>query len=121
MNSLEMKTNNRVLEIGGRTLRLDFDHQALCYAEQTYATQYGRDVNVAEIIRELYGMKSSALSAFVYGALRSAGEKVSWEEFSKKVFTYAHFDAVMDVALEAIQALFAPGEGDPAEGDTEKN
>lgn len=121
MNSLELRTNNRTVEIGGITYKLDFDMQALSFAEQLYLDYYGRDVNVSEIIRELFGMKASALSAFIFGAMRSAGEKVTWEEFSKRIFTYGNFDVMMDVATDAIGALLAPG-GETGNGqDNAKN
>jgi hypothetical protein len=121
MTSLELKTNNRIVEINGETYRLDFDMQALSFAEQLYLEHYGRDVNVTEIIRELYAMKMSALAVFIYGAMRSAGEKVTWEQFSKRIFTYTNFYALFEVALDAIEALLAPYKGNAPATTDEKN
>lgn len=106
----------RVLKLNGRTYKLDFDMQALAFAEEVYLRQYGRGLNVAEIIEELTQAKLTAVMAFAYGALRSAGESVTWEHFTKEIFTYDHFDSVFELVSDAILGLFPESEeaGDSA-------
>ncbi len=119
--SLSMRTNSRAIKIGDCTYKLDFDMQALSQAEQVYATRFGRDVNVATIVEDLFQVKMSAVMAFAYGALLSAGEKVSWNVFSKEIFTYEHFDEVFNEVSAAIKSLFAVNNEEttePATGDS---
>ena len=120
-NSLEMRVNQRVLELDGKAWKLDFDMQALSYAEQVYLSEYGRDVNVSGIIAELTEAKLTAVMAFCYGAMRSAGERLTWEAFSKTVFTWEHFDKVFALVSDAILELFSGGEGEAAQEDDPKN
>ncbi len=100
--------------------------QALSLAENVYKTQFGSDINVSEIVLELFKVKMTALMAFTYGAIRSAGTKMTWDEFSKTVFTYDNFDDVFAVVSDAITELFSMGDDEddeitpPAEND-EKN
>lgn len=115
-NSLDMRVNERVLELNEKAYKLDFDMQAFSYAEQVYREQFDRDVNVAVIIRELFDVKMSAVMAFCYGAMRSGGEAVTWQDFSKHIFTYSNFDTVFDVVAGAIEELFA-SDGEDAEGE----
>ena len=123
-NSLDMRVNQRVLELNGKAYKLDFDMQAFSYAEQVYKAQFDRDVNVAEIIRDLFDVKISAVMAFCYGAMRSGGAAITWQEFSKHIFTYSNFDTVFDVVAGAIEELFA-SDGEDAEAgrpeDAKKN
>lgn len=112
MNSLELKTNARHININGTTYRMDFDMEALSQAEQVYCSQYGRDVNISNIIAELAQVKMSALMALAYGALVSAGNKIEWSEFSKKIFTFANFDHVFEVVEEAVRAMFEQPTGE---------
>ncbi|NLI22285.1 MAG: hypothetical protein GX418_12175 [Clostridiales bacterium] len=125
-NSLDIRVNQRVLKLKDKTYLLDFDMQALSLAENVYKTQFGSDINVSEIVLELFKVKMTALMAFTYGAIRSAGTKMTWDEFSKTVFTYDNFNDVFAVVSEAITELFSMGDDDddketpPAEDD-EKN
>ncbi len=113
MNSLMMRTNRRTVRIGETTYKMDFDMQALSMAEQVYAQYFARpDANVAEIVKDLFAVKMSAVMAFAFGALTSAGESVTWDDFSKKIFTYEHFDEVFGEVTEAIKALFNTGDDD---------
>lgn len=118
MNSLTMHTNKKIVTIGEETYTMDFDMQALSIAEQVYATRYFRpEINVAQIIKELYDVKISACMAFAYGAILSAGQAVPWEKFSKEIFTYEHFDAIFAEVQEAIEALFKTDDAIIPEGD----
>lgn len=112
MNSLELKTNARVIKINGRSYRMDFDMEALSQAEQVYFTHYGRNVNISEIIKELSEVKMSAVMALAYGALISAGNTIEWRTFSKEIFNFTNFDKVFDVVEEAVRAMFeSPADG----------
>lgn len=118
MNSLELKTNSRYIKIGGKTYQMDFDMEALSRAEQTYLLQYGRDVNVRDIIRELIQVKNSAVMVMAYSALTSAGNKLTWKEFSKEIFTYDNFDTVFDEVISAVSEMMAsPDKNAVPEGD----
>lgn len=106
MNSLNIKTNARMIKIDGKAYRMDFDMEALSQAEQVYFSHYGRNVNISEIIRELEEVKMSAVMALAYGALISAGNVIEWRTFSKEIFSFANFDTVFDEVSEAMRAMF---------------
>lgn len=114
-NSLDIKTNNRMITIGGKTYRMDFDMQALSQAEQVYQSQFGRSVNVSEIIAELAQVKMSAVMALAYGALVSAGNVIAWKTFAKDIFTFEHFDEVFAVVEEALMDMFGKPDKNAAE------
>lgn len=120
MNSLELRNNCRMLEINGKTYRLDFDMEALSQTEQVYHTHYGRDVNIRDIIAELIQVKISAIMALTYGAMVSADNRISWKEFSKDIFTYDTLDSVLDVVLGAVTEMMADPKDDAGAG-AEKN
>ncbi len=119
-NSLELRTNSAVVEIGGKAYQLDFDPQALSFAEQVYEEEYGSDVNAAVIIQEVFAAKMRAVSAIIYGALRSAGNKILWNVFTKTIFTYDHFEALLDAAMRGIDSMM-PKSTVPAEDTDPKN
>ena len=120
--SIGIKQNQRLMEIDGVTYKMDFDLQALSYAEQVYLDKYGRGINVSEIITELIQVKLTAVTAFSYGALRSAGEAVTWEKYTKEIFTFDRFDYVFNIVSEAIIGMFAPANNtDEEPGDEGKN
>lgn len=119
MNSLDLKTNQRIITINGSTYRMDFDLQALSQAEQVYFSQYGRNVNISEIVADLAQVKMSAVMALAYGALVSAGNTITWNTFSKQIFTFDHFDEVFNVVEDALHAMF--GESESGGGNNSKN
>ena len=119
-NSLELRTNSAVVEIGGTAYQLDFDPQALSFAEQVYEDEYDKDVNAAVIIQEVFSAKMSAVSAIIYGALRSAGNKILWKAFTKTIFTYDHFDTLLDAAMRGIDSMM-PRSTAPVEEADPKN
>lgn len=104
-NSLTMKTNSEIVEIGGQAYRMDFDPQALSHAEQVYLRHFDRAVNAGEIITELYGAQLSAVMAFAYGAMRSAGNDITWQRFAKDIFTLDDCEAVFEATTRAIRAM----------------
>lgn len=118
-NSMNVHANSRVLQIGEKTYKMDFDMQALSLAEQIYTSEFNRDVNVAQIVTDLFEVKMTACMAFAYSALISAGEVITWREFSKKIFTFENFENVFGVVSDAIKALFrvTGAKEDTPEGD----
>lgn len=119
MNSLAMHTNSQIVTIKGKEYRMDFDPQALSIAEQIYLTRFEREVNVGVIIAELFSAKLAAVMAFAYGAMRSAGEKISWEQFSKELFTFGDYDPVFDATLSGIEALMPDVDDKNETGETD--
>lgn len=105
--ALDMRSHPYALEIGGKTYPLDFDMQALAYAEQTYIKEYDRQVNGAEILAEIYLGNMSALMTMTYGAIRSAGTPMTWQQFTKEIFTYEQYGEIQPIIEDAVTDMFA--------------
>lgn len=100
--SLAMHVSPRMVEIGENTYRMDFDMQALSVAERVYKEKYHVRSNVGHVLAELSQGSLAALMAITYGAIVSGGEKMTWETFSKEVFTWEYFDALYDQVSTAV-------------------
>lgn len=105
----------------GTVRRMDFDLGMLAAAETIYETRLGRSVNASAIVMELIGRKARAVMAVCYGAMESAGEKITWEDFSKAVYTWENYDALCEAAIEGMTGMMRGGRSaDRGEGG-EKN
>ena len=122
-NSLSMHVPDRILKIGDKTYRLSFDMLALSHAEQVYLQAYGVHSNCGHIVAELSHGSATALMAMTYGAMRSAGEKMTWEQFAREIFTFEHFDAVYEVVSDALCEMLGLNDQQDKKGaeDTAKN
>lgn len=118
MTSLDLHGVQKTITLNGKTYKMDFDMQAFSFAEMVYKTEYGLEADVATVISDLFEAKLTPVMAFSYGAIRSAGEAVTWKKFSKEIFTYENYDEVMSVVVEAITEMFDSGDkADPSEVD----
>ena len=117
--SLAIRATSTVLEINGRTYKMDFDMAALAGAERVYRQRFGQQSDTFQIISELFEAQTSAIMALAYGALTSAGEKLAWEHFSKDMFTFENYDAIANAVADAVGEMF--GEAEDAEEDDAKN
>lgn len=105
-------------EANGKSYGMTFDLMALAEAEQAYKRQYGEQINVYGIISELTGGSLSALMAAAYGAMRSAGEKMSWDTFARHILPACDMDWWTETVSGGLVALFgSAADDDAAEGD----
>lgn len=102
----------------GATYRMDFDMAALANAEGIFEDKFGKSVGVDAIIADLVQAKARAMMAFAYGAMLSAGEKITWEDFSKAVYTFENYNVLADAVTTALLRMMRPESG---EGSAEKN
>ena len=114
INDRGMMARNTIIKLqDGKSYRMDFDMGALANAEGIYESKFGKIVGVDVIIGELvYGM-ARATMAFAYAALISAGEKLTWEEFGKNIYTFENYNVIMDAVTEGLAAMMR------SDGDTE--
>lgn len=103
----------------GTTRRMEFDMGAFAHAENAYELHFGKCVNVNVIIGELARQQMRSVMAMAYGAMISAGEKLTWEQFAKGVFTYADSLTLTDAVANAVLKMYRGNDGG-GEGD-EKN
>lgn len=114
-----IKTSHTMLDLNGKTYQMDFDLGALAGAERVYKQRFGQPCDTYQIISEIFEVQTSAIMALAYGAMISGGEKLSWENFSKNIFTFENFDAIANAVADAVGEMFGePGDGDE---DDEKN
>lgn len=119
MNGMAIQTARTMVTLNGTAYRMDFDLGALAGAERVYKQKFGQPIDTYQIISEIFEAQTSAIMALAYGALLSAGEKLSWEHFSKDIFTFENFDTIANAVADAVGEMFGePGEGDE---DDEKN
>ena len=105
-------------EVHGKSYGMTFDLMALAEAEQAYKRQYGEQINVYGIISELTGGSLSALMAAAYGAMRSAGEKMSWDTFARHILPACDIDWWTETVSGGLVSLFGgAADDDAAEGD----
>lgn len=120
---LGMQARSAVITLqDGSTRRMDFDLGALAQAEGVYEDRYGRAVSIDIIIGELVQGRARALMALTYGAMLSAGEKLTWEQFAKSVYTFANYASLSNVVSDAVLVMMRSGDDeDEDSGDGSKN
>lgn len=111
------KVQNVVVKLqDGKEYRMDFDMGALANAECAYEQHFGKAVSVNAIIADLVQAKAHAMMAFAYGAMLSAGEKITWEHFCKSVYTFENYQKLADVVSEGLTAMMRTDD-EPEEGE----
>lgn len=114
------KAQSVIVELqDGKTYKMDFDMGALANAECVYEQRFGKLAGVNEIIADLVQAKAHAMMAVAYGAMISAGEKITWEHFCKSIYTFANYSRLTEMVTEAMVAMMR-SEEEPEEGG-EKN
>ena len=114
INDRGMMARNAIIKLqDGKSYRMDFDMGALANAEGIYESKFGKIVGVDVIIGELVSGMARATMAFAYAALISAGEKLTWEEFGKNIYTFENYNVLMDAVTEGLAAMMR------SDGDTE--
>lgn len=114
INDRGMMARNTIIKLqDGKSYRMDFDMGALANAEGIYESKFGKIVGVDVIIGELVSGMARATMAFAYAALISAGEKLTWEEFGKNIYTFENYNVLMDAVTEGLAAMMR------SDGDTE--
>lgn len=114
MTSLDLRSNSKTIEIGGKTYRLDFDMLAMSHAEAVYARQFGIAANVQVIMGDMFGQKSTAVMALAYGALTSAGNKIAWDTFAKGLYTWTTLEKWNEIVVRGVADMMP----EPAEDDS---
>lgn len=116
INDRGMMARNAIIKLqDGKSYRMDFDMGALANAEGIYESKFGKIVGVDVIIGELVSGMARATMAFAYAALVSAGEKLTWEEFCKNIYTFENYNILMDAVTEGLAAMMR------SDGDEEDN
>lgn len=105
----------------GSVRRMDFDMGMLAAAETVYETRFGRSVNASAVIMELIDRKARAVMAICYGAMESAGEKITWDEYTKGVYTWDNYNSLCDTALEGVLGMMRGAQSTPESEGGEKN
>ena len=112
-----IKPKRITVDIGGKPRNLDFDHMMMAAAEQTYESVGGIVLGANGIISRAVAGQVSAIMALAYGALKSAGEKISWQLFAKEIFPKMDEDWWTDTVSDGLLAMF----GSPEKSESEKN
>lgn len=110
---ISLKTSDTLLEINGKTYKMDFDMMALAKAEQVCEQRFFEPLDTMQILAGLVQNKTRAIMALAYGALTSAGERVTWEHFAKELFTFENFGAIAGAVADGVAAMFETGEKEP--------
>lgn len=122
VNERGMMARNAIINLkDGKSYRMDFDMATLANAEGIYESKFGKIVGVDVIIGELVSGMARAVMAFAYAALISAGEKMTWEEFGKTIYTFENYNVIMDIVTEGLAAMMRTdneSEGDEKNGDS---
>ena len=122
INDRGMMARNTIIKLqDGKSYRMDFDMGALANAEGIYESKFGKIVGVDAIIGELVSGMARATMAFAYAALISAGEKLTWEEFGKNIYTFENYNVLMDAVTEGLAAMMrsdGDAEDDSKNGDS---
>lgn len=112
---IKMLPMEKTVELGAEEYTMRFDNLTMAYAEQVYAAEYARAVNIAEIAMELVGGDMSAAMAVAYAAIKSGGTQMSWLKFCREVYTWDNSAVILPVVQDFIIKLIAP-ESDAAQG-----
>lgn len=107
-----LKQANALLDINGKVYRMDFDMMALAKAEQICEQRFYEQLDTMQILAGLVQNKTRAIMALAYGALTSAGEKITWEHFTKEMFTFDNFESIAGAVADGVAAMFDSGEED---------
>lgn len=122
IKELGMQARSAVIELqDGTKCRMDFDLGALAHAEGVYEDHFGRIAGIHEIIGELVQGRARALMAITYGAMLSAGEKITWDDFGKKIYTFENYDRLSEVISTEIAAMMRGSDDDDDEAGDSKN
>jgi len=114
-----MTNQQNVTLKSGKSYRMRFDFRMLAEAENAYATQYGRRVDVPVFVGELGSGSSVAIAIGAYSALVSGGLKLNWELFWNEIFTFANYDALREAVVAGLAGMFP--EPESVNEDDEKN
>lgn len=119
---IKMLPMEKTVELGAEEYTMRFDNLTMAYAEQVYAAEYARAVNIAEIAMELVGGDMSAAMAVAYAAIKSGGTQMGWLKFCREVYTWDNSAVILPVVQDFIIKLIAPesaaAHGGEKTGDT---
>jgi hypothetical protein len=122
IKEMGMKARSAVIELqDGTVCRMDFDLGALAHAEGVYEEHFGRIAGIHDIIGELIQGRARALMAITYGAMLSAGEKLTWDDFGKKIYTFENYDRLSETISDEIAAMMRGGDDEEDEEGDSKN
>lgn len=117
VNEKGMMAQSSVITLqDGKSYRMTFDMATLANAEGIYESRFGKTVGVDVIIGEMVSGMARSVMAFAYAALMSAGEKLTWEQFGKNVYTFENYQSLTDMITEGLAAMMRTGE--ETEGDS---
>lgn len=106
-----LKAQTKVLTLNGRNYRMNFDMAALAYAENVYEDFFRKPTNVSEIIADLVVGKQRAVMAIGYAAMMSAGENVTFEEFTKEIYNFENAAEYQQTVTDALLKMMKVGDG----------
>ena len=109
------KQTVRYIDLSGHRYALDFDYLAFSYAETAYEKEFGVAVNVSEIIEDLLRSRARAVMAFAWGAMRSAGENITFREFAKLLKDYSVLSGITALVTDAVIDMMPAGEAEEGE------
>ncbi len=114
-----IKPKRITADIGGKPRNMDFDHMMLAAAEQAYEGIGGVVLGANGIISRAVAGQMSAIMALAYGALKSAGEKISWHLFVKEIFPKMDEDWWTETVSDGLLAMLGSDNGE--NNESEKN
>ena len=100
----------------GTVYKADFDMGALANAEMAYERYFGKKMGVNDIVMELVESGTRATMAFMYGAMISAGEKITWEYFCKSMYTFKNVQKLIGIAADGLTEMMHMDD-EPEESD----
>ncbi len=116
-----IKPKRITMDIGGKPRNMDFDHMMMAAAEQAYEGIGGAVVSANAIISRAVAGQVGAIMALAYGALKSAGEKISWQLFAKEIFPKMDEDWWTETVSDGLLAMFGSTEENTETDKAEKN
>lgn len=117
MDNAAIRAASVILNLDGRAFKMDFDLMALSVAEMVYRQHYEQQIDTFGVIQQIFAVQTSAIMAMAYGAMVSAGEKIAWEDFAKRIFSFANFDAIANTVADGVGLMFADPNEDADEDD----
>lgn len=111
----DVSAPEQTVQLGGKDYACRFDMLAFSYAEQAYEQAFDESRNFAELIDMMTHSRLGALMCLFYGAIRSAGAKMTWEAFAEG-FKLTSVPAVRERLAEMISDALPDPEADAAGG-----
>lgn len=110
----DVSAPEQTVELDGKDYVCRFDMLAFSYAEQAYEQAFDESKNFAELIDMMTRSRLGALMCLFYGAIRSAGTRMPWDDFAA-AFRLTSVPAVRERLAEMISDALPDAEDDAAD------